>query len=283
MRGVMRGVGRAVQQVDIAIDEHAFPWHFDIVEEHDAIHFLEARAERVVETRAAEVEAVAAEEAQAGGAAGDGEGDGERAVVFGVLAEAWGVDRDIVGQGPQGGQHARAAHDQAGAGFAHHAQRGAFLKVEVAGDVPAALEVDQRVGQDDVVLADVFVVAADVVAEFRSAAREVVGRGGPGGEGHVHEVGRTAHHAACGARPVQHHDAARFEFFAGAGDDEGQSDAVAGGGRRVSHFVAEFRVALHVVQRGDGAGAVGETWMGGHVLHALTAQPDLALLFLQAG
>ena len=112
-----------------------------------------------------------------------------------------------------------------------------------------------------------------------SAAREVVRGGGPGGERHVHEVGRTAHHAACGARPVQHHDAAGFEFFAGAGDDEGQSDAVAGSGRRVGHFVAEFRVALHVVERGDGARAARETWMRGHVLDAFTADPDLAFLF----
>src|SRR5579872_7371696 len=98
MRGVMRGVGRAVQNVDVAVDEHTVPRHFDIVEEYDAVHFLKTRTERMVEMRAAESEAVAAEEAQAGCAAGNGERHGERAVVFGMLAETRRVDRDVIGQ-----------------------------------------------------------------------------------------------------------------------------------------------------------------------------------------
>ena len=103
------------------------------------------------------------------------------------------------------------------------------------------------------------------------AAREIIGRGGPGGERDVHEVGRAAHHAAGGARPVQHHHAARFQFLAGARDDERQADAVAGGGRGIGHLVAVLRIALHVVERGDRARAAGEAGMRGHVLDAFAA------------
>ena len=215
-------------------------------------------------------------------AARDREGDGERAVVLGVLAEARRIHRDLVGDRAERRQHARAAHHQAAAGFLDHAQRGAFLQVEHAGDVAAALQVDQRVRQDDVVLADELVVAADVLRELRPVAAEVVRGGGPGGERHVHEVGRAPHHAAGGARPVQHHHAAGFEFFARARVDERQADAIAGGGRGVGHLVAELRIALHVVERGDRPRAAGETRMRGHVLDAFAAQPDFTILFPQA-
>src|SRR2546428_487144 len=52
--------------------------------------------------------------------------------------------------------------------------------------------------------------------------------------------------------------------------------------RHVRHLVAQTRLVLHVVQRSDGTHAVGEAGVRGHVLDALAAQPDLALLILQA-
>ena len=282
MRRIVRGVRRAVQQADIAVHEHPLPRHFHIVEEHDAVHLLEARAERMVEMRPSEIEAVAAQEAQPRCSARDGEGDRERAVVLGVLSKPRRIHRDLVGERAKRRQHARAAHHDAGTGFAHHAQRRAFLQVEHARWIAAALQVDQRVGQDDVVLADVFVVAPDVVAELRPAAREIIGRGGPGRQRHVHEVRRASHHAAGRARPVQHHYAARFQFLPGARHDERKPDAVAGGGRDIGHRVAVLRIALHVVKRGDRARAAGKPGMGGHVVDALSPQPDLALLLLEA-
>ena len=62
MRRRMGDVRRLVQPVDIVEQEHALPRHQHVVEEHDAIHLLEARAQGMVEMRAAEIEAVAAEE-----------------------------------------------------------------------------------------------------------------------------------------------------------------------------------------------------------------------------
>src|SRR2546426_743872 len=131
------------------------------------------------------------------------------------------------------------------------------------------------------VLAEVFVVASDVLTELRTALREVPGGGRPGGEGDVHEVGRAPHHPARRARPVRHHDAPPLELLARAGDDEGQAHALTARRRHVRHVVTEARIVLHVVQRGDGAHAVGQPRVRGHVLDALAAQPDLALLVLE--
>ena len=136
--------------------------------------------------------------------------------------------------------------------------------------------------QRQVALADVLVVAPDVVAELGPAPPEVLRRRGPGREGDVHEVGRAAHHAAGRARPAQHHRAPPLELVPGARDDEGQPDTLAAGRRDVRHLVSQPGIVLQIVQRRDGSHPVGEAGVGGHVLDALAPQPDLALLLLQA-
>ncbi len=171
----------------------------------------------MVEMRLSLVEAVAAEEAQARRVAGHGEAQGERAVVVQMLRQARRIDRDFVGQRAQRRQHAGAADDEAGGGFLHHLKRGAFLQVEHPADVAAALQVDQRMGQHEVVLGDVAMIAPHVFGEFRLAAAEIVGRPGPAGERHVHEVGRAAHHAAGRARPGQHHLPPPHQILAASG------------------------------------------------------------------
>ena len=115
------------------------------------------------------VETVAAEEAQAGRVAGHGETQGERAVAVQMLRQPRRIDRDLVGERTERRQHAGATDDDAGGGFLHHLQRGAFLEIEHAADVAAALQVDQRMGQDKVVLGDIAVIAPHVLGEFRLA------------------------------------------------------------------------------------------------------------------
>ena len=137
-------------------------------------------------------------------------------------------------------------------------------------------------GQRQVVLADVFVVALDVLAELGTAASEVVGRRAPRRERDVHEVGRASHHAARRARPVEHHLAAPLDVLTGARVDERQPHAVAAGRREVGHLVAKLRVVLHVVERGDGQRAVTQTGVSRRVLHPFASDPDLALLRLQS-
>ena len=284
MRGVHRGAGGqagAVDQVDVAQEKHALPRHQDVVEEGDAVHLLEARAQRMVEARAFQVEALAAEELQTRGADRDGEVEREGAVRLIHLGQARRVDRDLVGDGRQRGQHARAAHDHAGVGLAHHVQGGAFLQIEDARHGAAALQVDQGVGQRQVVLADVRVVGADVCAELGTALREVVRGTRPGGERDVHEVRRAAHHAAGGPRPVQHHVAPGLQIGPGARDDQGQAHPLAAGRRHGGHRRPQLGIVLHVVERGDGLGAAAEPRVAGHVLDALAPQPDLTRLVPQ--
>src|SRR5207245_10561008 len=93
-------------------------------------------------------------------------------------------------------QNARAAHHDAGIGLADPLVRGALLEVEHPAGGTAPLKIDTRVGQGQVTLADVFVVAPDVLAELGPAPREVARGCGPGGERDVHEAGRAAHQAS---------------------------------------------------------------------------------------
>ena len=57
---------RLVAAVHVAVQQHVFPRHEHVVEDHDGVHFLESRAERVVEMRASVVDALSADESQAG-------------------------------------------------------------------------------------------------------------------------------------------------------------------------------------------------------------------------
>ena len=147
----------------------------------------------------------------------------------------------------------------------------------------AALQVDQRVRQHQVVLGDIAVVAPHVVGEFRLAAAEIIGGPGPAGERDVHEVGRAAHHAAGRARPVQHHHPPPLQILPGAGNDERQAQRVTGVGTGEGHRVAMRRIALQVIQRCDGLGAAGQAGMGGDIRDPLAAQPDLGLALPQTG
>src|SRR5262249_7038827 len=56
----------------------------------------------------------------------------------------------------------------------------------------------------------------------------------------------------------------------------------AGGGRGIRHAVAGGGMVLHRERRGEGAHAVGQPGMRRHVLDPLPAEPDLALLLLEA-
>jgi hypothetical protein len=188
-RALVGGMGRVigawsevVEEPHVAEQEDALPRHQHVVEEDDAVHLLEAGAERVVEMGTAEIVAVAAKEAQALGGAGNGEGEREGAVRAGVEAEARRIDRDLVGVGTEGREDAGAPDDDAGARLADDVERGAFLEIIEAGARPAALQIDEGVGEDEIVLADVLVVAAHILAELGAAAREVAGGGGPSSE-----------------------------------------------------------------------------------------------------
>ena len=141
-------------------------------------------------------------------------------MILGILSEPRRIHRDLIGDRPERRQHACAVHHQSTAGLPHRPQRGTFFQLVMRSDVTAALQVDQRVGEHQVVLADELIVAPHVGAELRPSASPIVCGGAPCCERYVHEVRRAPHHPASGARPVQHHDPAGYEFLMGAWLDE---------------------------------------------------------------
>ena len=210
-----------VAQLHVAQQEDALPRHQDVVEEHDGVHLLKAGAEGVVEVRTALVKALAAEELDAGGVAGDGEGEGVLPVVVGQAVAGNGIDGDFVGNGAEGRQDAAAPDDETGVGLLDGGESHFLGQIVRGGRSAAALEVDQGVGEGDVVFPQELVVVEDVLLELGAVLREVVSGASPGGEDGVHEVRRAAHHAATGPGPAGHHLPLAHQVIRGAGNLEG--------------------------------------------------------------
>src|SRR6266851_105129 len=236
----------------------------------------------MVEVRTSQIEAFAAQKSEPRRAAWNREADRERAMAFGHSTQPRGVHRDFIRYRSQRRQDARAADDDTGAGLAHDMERRSLLQVEVAGNLAAPLQIDQRVGQREILLPDVLVVALQVLAELAAAVSEIIRSAGPRGESDIHEVRRTAHHAARRARPIEHHHAARLQLLSAPRNDERQADALAAGRRDIGHLVAQLRVVLHVVKFRDRAHAALQPWMRRDVFDALAVQPDLSVLLPQA-
>ena len=114
--GHVRGGARlrvdAVAELGLPDDEAALVRDEDVVEDHDRVDLLEARPERVVEVAAAEVEALAAQEAHARRVARQRERVGVRRVVLRALEHGRRHHEDLVRERPDRGQDPRASdHD----------------------------------------------------------------------------------------------------------------------------------------------------------------------------
>src|SRR5215510_7473561 len=143
MVGGVRGRGRGIDHADIAEQKHTLPRDQYVVEEDDGVHLLEARSEGMLEVRLPDIKTLATQEFEAWRAAGDGETEGVGAMPFGHTAHAWRIHSDLVCQRAEGRQYTCAMHYDASVGLPRHAQRGIVGKVKGAGDVPAALQIDQ--------------------------------------------------------------------------------------------------------------------------------------------
>src|SRR5260370_35922816 len=128
----------------------------------------------MVEVGTSQVEAFAAQKSEPRRAAWNCEADRERAMAFGHSTQPRGVHRDFIRNRPQRRQDARAADDDTGAGFAHDVERGSLLQVEVAGNLAASLQIDQRVVQRDIVLTHLLVVALQVLSELTAVIFEII-------------------------------------------------------------------------------------------------------------
>ena len=118
----------------------------------------------MVEVRAAQVEAFPAKEFHPGRIAGYGKRERLAPSVFAQAMAGHRVDGDLVGDWPQGRQRAAALHHYAGIRLFDEGQSD-FIAQGVGGvGTAAALQVDQGMGERNVVFADELVVVDDVSA-----------------------------------------------------------------------------------------------------------------------
>ena len=277
--GVARHIVAAFR---VAQQEHPLPRHEHIIEERQRVHFLETRPQGMVKGGAVEVETFAAEEFQPRRIAGQGESKGSAPRrPGGQRVGTGGIDGDFVGDG-QRRQQPRPVDDEAGVRFPDHRQRNVHIVGQrrrrgMAGrgrglGRPVALQIDQRMRQHQIVFADELIVVLNVLPELRPILGEIVPGGGHGHKADIQEVRGAPHHPAAQLRPVAHHPAAGGQVFRRLGGDERQPHRVAGGGRGVGHFGAQFRVVLAVVQPGQRAHPVAQPRVGGGVFYQLAAQ-----------
>ena len=132
-------------------------------------------------------------------------------------------------------------------------------------------------------LADVVVVALDVLLEGGAVPGEVVSCRGHGHDAGIEKIRCAPHHPAGRPRPVPHHGVAPLQVAVTPRGDERQPNRIAGGRRHIGHLVPERRVVLHVVEGGEGPHAVAETGVARHVLDPLALHVDLGRLFSQPG
>ena len=192
------------------------------------------------------------------------------------------VHGDLVGDG-QRGQHPRPIHDDPRVRLLRHGQG----DVGVVGQWsrllgrPVSLQVDQGVGEHQVIFPDVLVIVLDVLLEFGPVLTEIVACGGHRHHAYVQEVRGPSHHAATHPRPVGHHTVAGIEVLRGLGGNERKAHVVAGGGGPVGHLLAHRRVVLQVVQGGDGPDTSRQAGVGGWVGHLLSVHVQGRRPFLE--
>ena len=243
-RGAGLGVDR-VAELRLPDDEAPLPRNEDVVEHDDRIDLFEARRERMVEVAAAEVEALATQEAQAGRVARDCERERVGRVLGRSFEHGRGHDEDLVGEGADRREDARAPdHDAVVVAVddAGRERRAALLR---DADRAVRLRVHERVREQQVVVAHMLVVPLHVLAIAALVLAEPVGCGGEcheravavvarAAEGSERELGRYAH---CCRAPLDVRDA--------RGLQERHADALSGWDG-VGHHLAQRRVVLEV-------------------------------------
>ena len=235
----------------------------------------------MVEAAAPEVEALAAEEAQPGRVARDAEGVGVGGVVVGALEDGRRHHEDLVRERADRREQARAADDDAVVVLVDDARSEGLVALLGRADGAVRLREDQRVRQEQVVLAHVLVVAADVLGERGVGLAEPVG-----GARHRHDraravVARAPEVPERVLGPDAHRLAPAHDVVDALRLEERHADAVAGRRRLVGHHVAERRVVLQVEElrvRPDDAAELGDLRDAAGVLLPLDLDVDRALV-----
>src|SRR5262245_21657547 len=165
---------RLVEELYISKKKYALPRHEHVVEEDDAIHLVEPRAQRIVKARTPLIEIVATKEPKSFRAARNRKVEGERIMSIRMKWNTRRVHCDLVGEGPERGEDTRASDNDSRVGFANAVQSGSLLKVVETAGIAAALQVDKGMRENQVFLADVLVVTAHIVCELRATAGEIL-------------------------------------------------------------------------------------------------------------
>ena len=218
-------------------------------------------------------EGVTADELEAG--SGHRDPEGERVVaVLGPDVGA-GIDRQLVRERRQRGEHASPSNDDAVLGVAYLVERHLAGGLLGLGLRPVDLRIHDRVRGGQVAVAHQLLVGDDVRgAVLVAATRPDVGAAGEAGERHVQVVGRPAHHS-CGRGGGELEGLAPpLEVLLRPRDDVRDVDERAVVGRGHEHLVGVL--VLEIEDPGDGVGRLRELRMLERVRDALAVQPDLA-------
>ena len=215
--------------------------------------------------RPAVVEGLAGDVAQARCVVRDGAGEGVL-LVRGVVAQhRRGEHEQLVGERADGGEHpGTAQHDAVVvlAGDVRHQRARGLLAPR---DRAVGLRRDQRVRAEQVLLADLLVVAADVLAEPGVGPGEPLLRRGQRHQGAVQVVAGAAEHAERAVGPEFGRLTALDQILWRARGEEGGRDRIARRGRGIGQDLPVRRVVLHVVELGVAAHHIAES---GVVRHA---------------
>ena len=204
MRHVRHGRGmrvEAVAQLGVAEHEAALVRHVHVVEDHHGVGFLEPGAERVVVPRPSVVERLAGQVAQSVRVVRDGAGEGVLLVLRRVPQHRGREHQQLVGERADGGEHPGAADDDAVVVLAHDVRHQRSAGLLAAGDRAVGLRRDQRVRAEEILLADLLVVAADVLAVLRARLAEPLLCRGERHQRAVQVVAGAAQHAERAVGP----------------------------------------------------------------------------------
>ena len=118
-------------------------------------------------------------------------------------------------------------------------------------------------------LADVFVIALDILAILRAALREEIAVRRKSHDRDVEKVRRPAHHATGRVGPYLHPLATFAQIVDRSGHDIRHPHPRTRGRRWVGHDVFEVGLVLQIIETGDALSRVFQGGMGGDVLDPL--------------
>jgi hypothetical protein len=263
----------AVVGGEVAVDEQPVARHLDVVEDHECVLLVEAAREREIEAVVRRRHRIATEELQPRRA--DGYAEGERIFVRALGQRRAGIDRDLVGEGRQGRQHPRAAHDDAVLGLADLAQG---MGVAGRGRIARRLVdrgLDDRVGERHVTAPQELLIGDQPLDAGLVAVRApFVGPAGEPRVGDVHVVGRAAHQADRIFRHLPQRPMATGEIFPRPRDQVADRDRLAG--LRVRREAGRGLSVVEIVDLRQRMGRAAELGMVDDIGNLLAVDPDIA-------